>query len=111
VKGGKLRKRVQYQESTDTVDDNGQLLRAWNTVYTCWGEIRALTGREAMTATQLKGTVLHTVTIRYQGSMPTPLGRLLYGARIFNITSVLNPDERNRQVDLGVTEVISPVTP
>jgi SPP1 family predicted phage head-tail adaptor len=114
VRAGPLRRRVQYQTSAPAADAYGQEQPAWTTVGTYFAAIRSPTGREATNALQQKAVGTHVVTVRWQGSTPSPAGRLLYAegslpVRVFNISAVLNVDERNRQVDFLVEELVGPV--
>ncbi|GAC1475657.1 MAG: hypothetical protein NVSMB9_28580 [Isosphaeraceae bacterium] len=112
MQAGKLRKRLTYRTPNDSTPDSyGQTIApatAYTTVGTYWGEIRSPNGRELANAAQIKAVVSHVVTIRYQGSLPSPKGEFLYQTRIFQIASVVNVDERNRRVDLLCTELVSP---
>ena len=75
--------------------------------------IAPATARELETAAAASGqaTTLtaasHLVTGSYRGDITTQ-SRLLFGTRLFQVSSVRNPDERNRELVLACTELVAP---
>jgi SPP1 family predicted phage head-tail adaptor len=110
VSPGRLRHRVTLQtQGTRTANADGQLaVGGWTDVGTYWAEVRPLSGRELANAAQIKATVTHSVTMRYSGLIDAT-SRILFGARIFSVLSVLNAAEKNRRYDLIVQEIQVPV--
>jgi len=47
--------------------------------------------------------ITHKIRIRYRSGM-TSKNRIKFGSRYFNITSILNPDERNIMIDMFAVE-------
>lgn len=92
---GKLRHRIAIQSATETQDAHGGPVRTWSTVATHWGSIEPLQMREIFTAQQVEAQLSHRITLRYYSGL-TSAHRLLFGARVFNIHSVRDLDERNR---------------
>jgi SPP1 family predicted phage head-tail adaptor len=109
MRGGQLRIPLVYQVKTQVADSYGQLQDTWVTQGTYYGLVRSPTGREALNAAQMKAEISHIVTTRYPGFMFLPTYRFLLETRVFNILYVLNFEERNRQLDIGCIEVVSPV--
>lgn len=110
MKVGKLRHRIQLARDTFASDDLGQDVGTPTTVGTCWGEIVSLSGREAVNAKQIRAETTHRVTLRWQGALkrPIPNDKLIFKSRTFNVLWINNVDERNRQIDVFCTEVVSP---
>lgn len=108
VRAGNLRKRLSFQTRATTQDVSGQQVNTWTTAFTVWGEIEPISGRELLAAQAVQSDVTHTVTVRYRSELAVPkvvaAMRIMYGTRIFNITSGMNEDERNRLVTLQVSE-------
>lgn len=71
---------------------------------TVWAHIRPLTGRELFTAQQRAAEVTHFITMRYPGFTVTPEMQLTYGARSFDILSVLNIDELSVTLEILAKE-------
>lgn len=105
TKIGSLRHRIALQQVANAIDAGGGNARTWTTTKTVWGFVRPLTGREQLHADQLRDSVTHRITIRYDsGAIPTPLWRVSYDSRTFNIRSVLDVDERNKTLVMMVDE-------
>jgi len=72
-----------------------------------WGKIQPLRGRELFLAQQVNAEITSKVTIRYYGTTTvTPEHRVYFGARILEIITVINPDERNESLELLCKEVV-----
>lgn len=93
MKAGKLRHRVTIQTATENQDSFGQAVKTWDDTATRYASIEPLTGRELFNAVQVQPDVSHRVTLRHYEGL-TPANRLKFGARYFEIKSVLNTEER-----------------
>jgi SPP1 family predicted phage head-tail adaptor len=100
---GQLRHRVQLQAEVLTPDGYGGAAKTWDTVDTVAASVEPLSGREFFQAQQTQSSVSHKITIRHRADTTSSL-RILFGTRVFDISSVLNPDERNRWMVLMATE-------
>ncbi|MFQ6016772.1 MAG: phage head closure protein [Kiloniellaceae bacterium] len=106
---GALRRRLVIQAENPDADAGGGQNDPWagaTTVATVWGRIQPLTGSERLRAMRLEGKVSHRITIRYQAGI-TPKMRMLLGGRVFNIRAVINPEERNRFLELLCEEGVA----
>ncbi len=106
MKSGKLRNRVILQSKTVTRNDYGEETIVWTEKDTLWASIEPLTAREYFQSQQVQSQVTHKITIRYYLGLRTDY-RMLWGSRIFNIISMINPEERNREMILLCTEFIT----
>jgi len=106
INAGALRHRVSLQQSTLTADGGGGATLAWTTVATVWAAIQPLKGRERQRAEQIESPLTHRVTIRHRDGVTAAM-RVLFGARVFNIRAVINPDERDRRLDLLCEEGVA----
>jgi SPP1 family predicted phage head-tail adaptor len=111
IRAGDHRKRVQYQRVTLERDGLGQEQERWHTQGLYWMGIRSPNGREVFQAQQIKALTSHVVEWRYPGFLPTAQDRLVYGKRIFNISAVVDADERRRKLIIFASEVNTQVTP
>lgn len=102
---GELRHRIVLQSKTDTVDSHGQVVQTWATTTTVWGSVQPLTGQELIVANSLQSQISHKVTCRYIGVVTT-LQRIQHKGRTFEILSVANTDERNRELIIMAKETL-----
>jgi len=108
VRAGQLRHRVEVQALTRTGDGQGGATESWATVATVWGAVTPLAGREAFNMHQVEPTATHQIVMRYQSNpVVTAQHQIKFGTRTFRILSVLNTEERKREIVLTCEEVPS----
>lgn len=100
---GQLRRRLELQAPTDTLDAYGQATRTWATYATVWSKIEVQGGSEVTVADQQQQERTHKLTIRYWPGVVSG-HRALYAGRAFNFTSVVNVDEQGRWLIIMATE-------
>ena len=105
IAAGKLRHRVQLQSKTETQSTTGEVTLVWATSSTRWASIEPLQGQELFAAQQVSASVTHRITMRYVANVK-PQHRILYGARVFDIQSVLDIQERHKELRLMAREVV-----
>jgi len=96
VRAGKLNKRVELLEPTDTRDDYGGVDTTWATWGWRWASIEPLQGREAFQAQTISASTTHKVTMRYFDGLTTKW-RIVFNGRTFEIVSAINTNERGRE--------------
>jgi SPP1 family predicted phage head-tail adaptor len=107
---GRLDKRVSIQRRSSTKDSYGQEIDSWTTIAQVWAQVKPLGGKERMrnAAMVVESILTHTVTVRYSATLMPPLEadawRILYGSRIFNITSSRDVEEDRRFIEFDCTE-------
>jgi SPP1 family predicted phage head-tail adaptor len=104
MNAGKLRHRVALQSCTTAKDAAGEDIRTYSTYDTVWAEIKALAGRELESAQQISEEITYKINIRYHTTVVSD-HRILFGARIFEIVTVTDPDERNIELNLMCKEI------
>ena len=108
MRAGDLRHRAELQQQLVTKDSYGQQVNSWVTLATIWCQISPVSGKEAFMAQQVQSETTHQIRCRYRQEFANPKTvaacRLLFKGRIFNITSSINWDERNREITLMATE-------
>lgn len=97
MRAGTLRKRVELQTPTERRNEYGEPEFIWNTSATRWVGIESVDGRESFENNKVGGMVTHKITMRYESGV-TPKMRFLFGSRVFNIGSVINMNERNKEL-------------
>lgn len=100
-----FRHRVTIQELRDGQDESGQPFHEWQDVATVWAAVEPLRGREYFEAHQVQAEVTTRIRIRYRPGI-RPDMRVLYGGRVFNITAIIDPEERHRELQLMCREVV-----
>ena len=88
-------------------DGEGGFTQAWTTLATPWASVAPATARdlERVVAGTVQSTATHLVTIDYVRGVSTK-ARLLLNERVFSITGVVNPEERNAELILTCEEVV-----
>lgn len=105
MQAGRLRHRVTVQRSTDSIDQYGDQTPTWASLGTVWASVEPLSGREYFAAAQMQSEVSTRIVIRpISGVTLTPKDRVKFGSRYFDIQSVINRDERNRELQLLCVE-------
>lgn len=103
---GKLDHSVTLQNYRETRSASGAQVRAYEAYAIVWARVRTLSGTERIAAQQASSILTHEVTIRYRSDV-RPDHRLVLGIRAFDIKDVRNVDERNEELRMLVTEVLS----
>jgi SPP1 family predicted phage head-tail adaptor len=110
VKVGALRHPVTLQGPGASVPDGDG---GWTSPYTnlspaeAWAEIKPATARdlERVAAGTVMSTASHLVTIRYRPDVTTQT-RVVFGARQFSVTGVMNPEEKNEALVMLCVEIV-----
>ncbi len=90
-----LRHRLVLEEIERVSDEGGGFSESWVAVATLWCDVRPIAGSEAVEADRLAGRVSHEIALRYRPGV-VPAMRFRGGARVFEIVSVIDVDERRR---------------
>ena len=106
MRSGKLKHRVTIQELSIARNDYGEDIESWVNVSIVWASIEPLRGREYWQAKQVVGEITGRITIRYLEGVDEKM-RIIYGEKTYNILSVINPEEKNRILQLLVKEVLN----
>lgn len=112
MRSGNLGQRVTIQRRTLAQDTGGALAPAWANVATIWAEVRSPAGIERFVqeTEQRVATATHQVRIRAgaAGVAIVPSMRLVWGGRVLEVLSVLDPDNRGAQQLLICLEIVEP---
>lgn len=106
MQAGRLRRRLDFESPATTKDSFGEVAEApWALETTLWGSIEPLIGRELLQAQQVQAAVTHRVRVRYDSTIGPDM-RIAYGSRSFEILAVMNPEERNRELEIMCKELL-----
>lgn len=104
IRAGRLRHRIEVQTLTASQDTYGAIVNAWATTATVWGSIEPLTGRERLASDVVQADMSHRCIMRHRAL--TVKDRLKFGARIFNIVSIADQDERATRIEIMAKEEV-----
>lgn len=106
----RLQQRITVQRRSSTLDAYGQEINSWTDIGTVWAEVKPMSGAEKMRANAMvvESQLTHRVTVRYSAlflpSIQADAWRILFGTRVFNITSSMNVDEEDKLIIFDCTE-------
>ena len=103
IQAGKLRHKISIQSKASTRNGYNEVDDTWSTDFTTRASITPLSGRELTEAQQVNSEVTHKVVTRYREPVSSAQ-RILFGSRIFHIVSVINPEERNGELQITAIE-------
>lgn len=113
MNSGKLNERILIQKYTATQNEFGEQVKTWATVHSCWASVNPIQGREWFTARQSLSNVDYRFRVRYidtSTDIPdgiTPKMRVVYNDMNYDIDSVINVGERDREIEIMCTKVTS----
>lgn len=104
MRAGELRHKIELQEQTETADGMGGFTLSWRTKAAVWAAIAPAYSAEEIQNLQNELLITHQIRIRYYEDLK-PSWRIKFGTRYFNIHSILNVDERNREQQIMAKEL------
>jgi SPP1 family predicted phage head-tail adaptor len=103
---GEMRKRIEIKDKgTPTRDAAGAEVITWTTLYTVWAKVVPYSAREMMQSGREFAERFTRFAIRYRSGI-YPTQRVEFDSRTYEITSVINVDERNEEILLICKEEI-----
>jgi SPP1 family predicted phage head-tail adaptor len=94
---------VTLQRRGTAQDTAGQRIETWTTIRREWAAIETITGREFFAQSGEMAEATHRVVV-WAGSEVQARDRVLFGTRVFDITAVL--DHNDRELALMCVEVV-----
>ena len=95
---GDLRQRITFLSRNVQVR-SGVSTTQWLTAFTCWCKVEPLSGREFWQAAAVNRENEVRFTIRYRDDV-LPALRILFEGKLFDITSVLDVDNRHSKLEI-----------
>jgi len=106
MRAGRLRQRVTIQGKVVTQDTYGAEEITWTDVVTVWAAVEPLRGREFLEAQREGAEVTTRIVMRYRASV-TPEMRVVFGDHTYDVLSVIQVEERRRELQLMCRELIT----
>jgi SPP1 family predicted phage head-tail adaptor len=106
INAGKYRQPITIQSKSLTGQDSyGGSSEVWSTFMSVSAGIFPLTGTEKFQADVITAEITHRIHMRYIPSV-SPEMRIIFGTRVFYITSIVNLEERNVELQLFCKEIV-----
>ena len=112
MRSGSLRHRITIEKTTETRDSVGGVVDSWTDHITTRASIEPLAGREFFQSHETQSETTHRIRMRWQAGI-TPKMRVKYDdlknnvTRYFDIESVINVKELNREIHLMCKEELT----
>ncbi len=108
LRAGRLRHRGEIERPDKTTNEYGEPDVSWLHVATVWCSIEPMRGRERMDAMHVQAEVDTRIIMRWGRHVEdvAPSYRFLARGKVYDIKSVINVDERDREIHLMVREHI-----
>lgn len=100
---GNLRHRITFQVPITTVNEIGEEVTGYSDFKTVWAAIEPLHGREFEEGNKNSNEVTHRIKIRYTPGLSGDM-KIIYKNREFDIQSIINVNERNRELHIMAIE-------
>lgn len=103
---GKLNKRIAFMEYGETEDQIGQSVYEWRPYKRVWADfspVRSGENQEAERKDRLE--VTYACRCRYTTGITSAM-RISFKDRIFEITRIINVDERNKMLEIECVEYV-----
>ncbi len=110
MRAGRLRHRVTIQQPTEAGAAAGNVTKTWSTYKETWAEIEPLSGREFFEGAALDREITARIRMRYLSGLTADMrivrggvesnGDPKTGADVWDIQSVINVDQRNRELEV-----------
>ncbi len=105
IRAGELRHKIIIQQNTPTRDAMNAEVDSWADYATVWASIEPIRGKEFWDSQQINAEITGKIKLRYLAGVISKM-RVKFGMRIFEILSVINPGEKNRELQLMVKESV-----
>ncbi len=105
MNAGKFRKIITIQQQSATQDEYGAQVITWSSVGVdrC-ANVQPLQGREYFAGQQFQSKIDTRFILRYVAGI-TPKMRILYNSLSYNIESIINVGERNRELHIMCSRI------
>lgn len=96
---GQLRHSITIQQLSTARDDYGGVVETWADFATVNASVQPLSGRELIAAQAAQSESRVKMSMRYIPGV-TEAMRVSYGGKVYNITAVIDVDERHRELQI-----------
>lgn len=104
MRAGELRHLISIRAPSYAQNSLKDSVVTYAEVLKCWSSIEPLSGREYWKAARVQAETTHVIKIRYTSVAIDTTNIIVFGNRAFEIESILNTDERNREIVMSCKE-------
>ncbi len=107
IRSGKMNKRIIVQQYTETANTYGEPVRSYTNVAERWASVEPLSSKELITARQMASQIeMRFRTRYYRTTTPIkPKMRVVYNDENYNIESVFNVQNQNKEIELLCSKI------
>ncbi len=102
---GRKSSSIEIQTVTQVVNDFGGLTETWATFKKVFAEVNPKRGQEYFSSRQINTKNDVVFRFNYFSGITTKM-RVSYNTRVFDIQSIININERNREIELMCEEQV-----
>lgn len=103
---GGMRHRLVIENPQSTTDNLGGRQTEFQEAGSVWGNLKEKSGKESEFRGKVTDVYTHVLTCR-NTTLITAKSRLKYGNRFFNVKSIINPDGRDRYLEVLLNEGVA----
>lgn len=105
INPGNYRHIITIEKLSENRNEFGEVIKKnWTTFTITRASIRPINGKEFYQAETINSEVTHKLNLRYKPGIKTDM-RIKFGARVFEIISVINFEERNVELQIMCKEI------
>lgn len=108
MRAGQLRQTVEFQATSSTGDGFGGSVEDWTGVSGLTSvrvAVYPISARERINSMKPEMNITHKIQMRHHSGVTGEM-RIKFGSRYLYIDSIINPDERNRRLELLCEEKV-----
>ena len=105
MQAGKLNKRITIKQQSTIQNSYGEPENSWITFATVFASINPILGREYFASDVVNAEISAKINIRYLPGLH-PKMKIVFGDKEYNIKSIINVSEKNKELILMCKEVI-----
>lgn len=105
INAGEYRHIVIFQELSNKRNAYGEIEKEWKDVYKTKAAIYPLSSREIFQAGVISNETSHKIYLRYSPLIKNDM-RIKFNNRYFSIISIINFEEKNRELQLLCKEIV-----
>lgn len=103
MKAGERRHYIIIEQVSESADARNEMTQTWSEYANAWAEIKPVRGREYFQAHAENVAADTRIILPYIAGITSKM-RVRFGSRIYDIETVINIDERNRELNLMCVE-------
>ena len=102
MRAGRLRHKITIERQSATEDAHGERIDTWATLAIRWASVEPLNGKEFFASSGEQSQITTRIRLRYDSTLSdlAPPDRISFNSVIYNIESVINPNELNKDLIL-----------